>query len=161
MRAKNSKTVTRGYLLFALTLCISILVGVGCAWFFILTSNREVARIEVRSGEYDAAYERQLALTYRVDSLYNNMALLNSDRRLNQVVLQNRISTQKMNLVNTLSRKDHEDDLLYRKMSERLNDILDVKDSIGLRHAQVEQTKEELQRCIVDNRDAARRMIFQ
>lgn len=160
MKAKNSKIVTRSYLLFALALCLSILMGVGCVWFFILTSNREVARIEVRSSEYDAAFERQVALAYRVDSLYNNMTLLNGDRRINELVLQNRISTQKMNLIGTLDKMDKEDALLYRKMSERINDILQVKDSIRLLNMQVEQTKTELQRCIVDNRAAARKMIF-
>ncbi len=160
MKAKNSKAVTRGYLLFALALCVSILVGVGCVWFFVITSNREVARIEVRSAEYDAAFERQVALAYRVDSLYNNMSLLNGDRRINEVVLQNRISTQKMNLINTLNRMNREDAELYNKLSERINDILQVKDSIRLLNMQVEQTKTELQRCIVDNRETARKMIF-
>lgn len=160
MKAKNSKIVTRSYLLFALALSLSILMGVGCVCLFILTSNSEVARIEVRSREYDAAFERQVALAYRVDSLYNNMALLNGDRRINELVLQNRISTQKMNLIGTLERMEKADALLYQKVSERINDILQVKDSIRLLNMQVEQTKTELQRCIVDNRAAARKIIF-
>jgi hypothetical protein len=159
MKANNSKEVTRGYLLFALALSLAILVGTGCVWAFVLTSNREVARIEVRSAEYDAAFERQVALAYRVDSLYNNMSLLNTDRRINDLVLQNRISNQKMNMIGTLERMSKEDALLYLKLSERINDILQVKDSIRLLNLQVEQTKGDLQRCIVDNREAARRII--
>lgn len=160
MKAQNSRTVTRGYVLFAIALCCSIGVGVGCVWSFIRTSDREVARIELRSGEYDAAFERQIALTDKVDSLYYNLTLLNSDRQLNELVLQSRISTQKMNLLNTLNRMEDGDVLLYKKMSERINDILQVKDSIRLLRLQVEQTKGDLQRCIEDNRAATKNMMF-
>jgi len=160
MKAKNSKTVTKGYLLFSLGLCCSIVVGIGCVWLFIATSDRELVRIERRSIEYDLSFERQISLTERVDSLYNNLALLNTDRRVNEVVLQNRISTQKMNLINTLAMMEHGEALLYLNMSEKVNDILDIKAKIRLLQLQVDQTRGDLQRCIQDNRNATRRMIF-
>jgi len=159
MKADNGKLVTRAYLLFAAALGTSILLGVGCVWGFVLTSKREVSRIEVRSAEYDAAFERQVSLAYKVDSLYNNMMLLSTDRRINGLVMQNRISTQKIDMAGTLESMNKADALLYGRMSERLNDILQVKDSIRLIDMQVEQTKGDLQRCIENNRAATRRMI--
>ena len=160
MKAQNHKSVTRGYLLFAVSLFCSILVAVGCVWSFIQTSGHEVARIEKRSLQYDAAFERQIMLTEKVDSLYYNLSMLNSDQRINELVLQNRISTQKMNLINTLNKINSEDALLYREMSGKINHILNIKDSIRILRVQVEQTKSELQRCIQDNRDASRRVMF-
>lgn len=160
MRAKNSKDITKGYVLFAIAICCSILVGFGCVWLFVHTADREVAQMDTRSLEYDAAFARQIILTEKVDSLYNNLLMLNSDQRINEVVLQNRISTQKMNLISSLEQMENGDALLYEKMSDQINSMLQVKDSIRILDVQVELVKGELQRCIQDNRKATRRMIF-
>ncbi|NDV64663.1 hypothetical protein [Bacteroides sp. 224] len=156
MKAKNSKHVTQNYALFVIALFCSILTAVGCIWSFIIASNKEIVSIEKRSVEYDTAFEQQILLTEKVDSLYNNLTLLNSDRRINELVLQNRISTQKMNLIGTLDKLPGGDALLYKKMSEKVNDILEIKDSIRITRSEVEETKKKLQRCIEDNRKAAR-----
>jgi hypothetical protein len=160
MKSKNIKEIRHGYLLFAVGMCCSIAVGFGCVWSFLLTADSEVARMEIRSGEYDVTFESQIALTERVDSLYNNIALLNSGKRMNEPVLHNRISTQKMNLIGTIASMDKRDALLYGLMSDRVNTILQMRDSIRLVSSQVEQMKGDLQRCIDDNRRATRRMIF-
>lgn len=160
MKARNSNEVARGYVLFAVSMLFAILVGLGCVWSFFMTADREVARMELRSREYDATFSRQIALTERVDSLYNNIALLNSGRQFNEIVLKNRISTQKMDLMRTLDDINQGDALLYGKMAENINTVLQVKDSISLVSGQVQQVKGDLQRCIQDNRTAARRMIF-
>lgn len=160
MKAKNSKDVRRGYLLFAVGMCCSILLGFWCVWSFLLTTDREVARMEVRSREYDVNFAAQIALTEKVDSLYSNIALLNSGQRMNEPVLHNRISTQKMNLLGSIDAMDENDALLYGKMSGRIDVILQTRDSIRLVGSQVEQVKDDLRRCIEDNRKATRRMVF-
>lgn len=116
--------------------------------------------MEMRSQEYDVTFARQIALTERVDSLYNNIALLNSGKRFNEGVLKNRISTQKMQLIGTLESINKSNALLYSKMSDQINTVLQTKDSIRMVSGQAEQVKEDLKRCIQDNRTAARRMIF-
>jgi biopolymer transport protein ExbB/TolQ len=160
MKAKNSKEVARGYLMFAIGICFSIAAGFICVWLFTVTADKEVARMEIRSREYDSAFARQLSLTDRVDSLYNNIALLNSGHRMNEAVLHNRISNQKMSIIGTIAEMDKRDVLLYGKMSEEVNLILQSKDSIRLVGSQVELIKSDLQRCIEDNRIATRKMIF-
>lgn len=160
MKAKNSKDVARGYVLFAVTIFCAIAAGVVCVWSFFLTADREVARMEIRSRQYDATFENQISLTERVDSLYNNIALLNSGRQFNELVLKNRISTQKMSLIGSVNGVNKSDALLYVRMTEQINSVLQVKDSIGLLTGQVNQVKGDLQRCIQDNRTASRKMIF-
>ena len=160
MKAKNSKTVTRGYVLFAASLCCSILTGIGCIYSFARTAETEVAHIEQKTKEYDRVHARQLILTGSIDSLYNNIALLTPDRRLNQSVLQTRISTQKMNLAGSLEPMSASDVQLYGKLSSEINAMLQVKDSIRLVFQQVESEKAVLNRCIQDNRNASRQMIF-
>lgn len=160
MKAKNSKEVMRGYLLFAFAICFSILTGVGCVWLFVRTASREVTCMDMRLKEYDAAFARQILLTEKIDSLYNNLMLLNSGQRINEIVLQNRISTQKMSLIWDLEQMESGDALLYDKLSDEINTMLQVKDSIRIVNNQVELVKGDLQRCMQDNREATRRMIF-
>ncbi len=160
MKAKNSREVTRGYLLFAVAMCCSILTGAACIGAFIRTAEREVVRMDIRSQEYDASFARQINLTEKVDSLYYNLTLLNSNNRVNEVVLQNRISSQKMSLISTLDQLESGEALLYGKMSAQVNTVLQVKDSIRLLNSQVDMVKGDLQRCIQDNRSEARKMIF-
>lgn len=160
MKAKNHKSVTQGYIHFTLFLFCSILVAVCCVWSFIGAASFEVARIEKQSQQYDAVFEQQIMLTDKVDLLYHNLSMLNSDQRINELVLQNRISTQKMNLVSTLDQIKVEDALLYREMSSKINKILNIKDSIRISNIKVEQIKGELQRCIQDNRKASKKAIF-
>jgi hypothetical protein len=160
MRAKNSREIARDYALFAVGMCCVILTGLGCIVSFVTTSDREVARMIVRSDEYDVTFARQITLAERVDSLYNNIALLNSGQRLNEIVLQNRISTQKMGLVDMIDGMKQNDALLYGEMMAQVNAILQARDSIRLVGAQVELIKDDLRRCITDNRNATRKMIF-
>ena len=161
MRAKNSKEVTRGYLLFACGLFTSIIVGIVCVLCFINTASRDVAAIEERSVEYDAVFTRQIMLTEKVDSLYNGLIMLNADERINQALVQNRISTHKMELINMLDQMNSVDAILYRKLVNRINPMLQVKDSIRLLTNFEQSLKNDLRRCIQDNREATKRNLFQ
>ncbi|MCC8035013.1 MAG: type VI secretion system transmembrane protein TssQ [Rikenellaceae bacterium] len=158
MNAKNSREVTKGYLWFTFAMCASILTGMVSLWCFLTTAGKEMEYINLRSGEYDAAFSNQIMLTEKVDSLYNNLTLLNSGQLVNQTVLYNRISNQKMNLLRVLEELADNDAVLYKSLSDNINDVLQVKDSIRLLDSQVELVKGDLQRCILDNRAATRRM---
>lgn len=157
MKAKNSKEITRGYILFAAAMSLSILVGTGCIYFLVRTAGKEVAYIELRSAESDTAFTHQIALSEKTDSLFNNLILLNAEERINQIVIQNRISTQKMQMLNILNQLNENDAALYRRMSDRVNTVLQIKDSIRTMTVQEQLLKKELQRCMQDSRSTSRR----
>lgn len=158
MKAKNNTQVRRGYLLFAVAMCCSILTGFTCVWSFVATASREVARMEVRSREYDVIFARQISLTEKADSIYNSLTLLGVGQRINEAALHGRLSARKMSLMGTLGQLDDSDALLYGRLSEELSVILQVKDSIRAVGTQVELIKGELQRCMENNRRAARQL---
>lgn len=160
MKAKNNQEIKRAYQLFGLSLCLAILTGVGSIWFFLLASNREVGMIECRSEVYNRVFEQQVTLAVMVDSIYNNMVLLNSNRQLNEAVLQGRISSGKMQLQGSLMTMETGDMLLYNRLLECMAPILETKDSIRILTRQQEMVKAELGRCIEENRSATRKIIF-
>lgn len=160
MKAKNSKEVTRGYLLFALTISLAILTGTGCIYFLMHTAGKEVADIELRSSEYDSALIRQTAMGEKTDSLFNNLKLLNSEERINMIIIQNRISSQKMQILDILNQMNKEDAAIYQRMSDKINTVLQTKDSIRMLTVQEQLLKNELQRCMQDSRSTTRRMFL-
>jgi hypothetical protein len=156
MKALNTDKITKGYLQFAIALCSSILVGTGCVWSFMIASNREVAQIEARSMEYDRAFTRQLMLAEKADSLWFSISLFSGGDVFNRTALQNRVSAQKIALNSLMDGMPAADVVLYRKFSDMVNRVFHVKDSVRMLVLREQLLKSDLQKCMQENRNAAR-----
>jgi hypothetical protein len=156
MKALNTDKIIKGYLQFAIALCCSILVGTGCVWSFTVASNREVAQIEARSLEYDRAFTRQVMLAERADSLWYSIGLFNGGEMFNRTALQNRVSAQKIALNSMMDGMPAADVALYRKFSDMVNRVFHVKDSVRMLALREQLLKNDLQKCMQENRNAAR-----
>lgn len=158
MRAINHTTVFKGYLLFSA--CMALVVGlfVFMNYCFVSTTRSEDTRIGTRSVVFDQTFDRQNRFVDRVDSLYNYMTLINSSYRVNDILVQNAVSTRKMQLLEDLEKLDGKDVLLYRNLMEKVNMLLTVKDSIRILKNREQTLREDLQRCITADRQAARKL---
>lgn len=158
MKAKNSKKIIHGYLKFAGGLLISTALSIVLLTGFIHTNGSEYKLMESKAQEYDKIYARQIALVDKVDSLYNYLLLMGSSEQLNQVMLQKVVSTRKMELIEKLQRMDVGDVLIYNSLASRMNVFLDTKEAI--RKAAIEESlvRNDLMRCIQDNKQAARKL---
>ncbi|MDR1098297.1 MAG: type VI secretion system transmembrane protein TssQ [Tannerella sp.] len=154
MKAKNNREVTRCYLIFAWALSMAVLTGAGLFFCFIRTAQVEIDGIDAKSREYDVAYARQIALTEKVDSLFMMLSLLNSDGQVNEILLQNAVSTKKMKLISAMKPVNERDVLLYSRVSEKVNTVLQIKDSIRILRNRETLIRDELLRCMQDNRKA-------
>lgn len=141
-----------GGLLISTTLSMALLTG------FIRTNGSEYKLMESKTAEYDKIYARQIGLVDKVDSLYNYLLLMGSNDRLNQVMLQKVVSTRKMELIEELQRMDSKDVLMYNNLASQINVFLDTKEAI--RKAVIEEglVRNDLMRCIQDNKQAARKL---
>lgn len=158
MKAKNSDKIVRGYLEFAGGLLISTALSMALLTGFIRTNGNEYKLMEFKTQEYDKIYARQIGLVDKVDSLYNYLLLMGSNDRLNQVMLQKVVSTRKMELIEELQRMDSKDVLMYNNLASQINVFLDTKEAI--RKAVIEEglVRNDLMRCIQDNKQAARKL---
>lgn len=158
MKAINHTSVFKGYLLFAV--CMALVVGlfVFMNYCFVSATRSEDTRIGTRSVVFDQTFDRQNRFVDRVDSLYNYMALINSSYRVNDILVQNAVSTRKMQLLEDLEKLDGKDVLLYRNLMEKVNMLLTVKDSIRILKNREQTLREDLQRCIAADRQAARKL---
>lgn len=94
----------------------------------------------------------------RIDTLYNYMQMLNSSEKINDVLLQKTISNKKMTLLNALNQIPEDDSYLFRKLTKQVNTFLNVNDSIRLLAIEERLAKEELTRCIEDNKQLVRKL---
>lgn len=158
MKAINHTSVFKGYLLFSV--CMALVVGlfVFMNYCFVSATRSEDTRIGTRSVVFDQTFDRQNRFVDRVDSLYNYMALINSSYRVNDIRVQNAVSTRKMQLLEDLEKLDGKDVLLYRNLMEKVNMLLTVKDSIRILKNREQTLREDLQRCITADRQAARKL---
>lgn len=158
MKAKNSDKIVRGYLEFAGGLLISTALSMALLTGFIRTNGSEYKLMEAKTAEYDKIYARQIGLVDKVDSLYNYLLLMGSNDRLNQVMLQKVVSTRKMELIEELQQMDSKDVLMYNNLASQINVFLDTKEAI--RKAVIEEglVRNDLMRCIQDNKQAARKL---
>ncbi len=158
MQAKNRKEVTAAWQKFSLTLIITVILAISMFYCYVHTSAVELRKIEYKTLEYDKIYGLQLETTVKVDSLVYLVQLLNTNERINDVLLQNMISNKKMGLMNHLDKMPERDTRLYKMLALQFNSFLNAKDSIRLLTVEEQAVKEDLIRCINNNKVAARQL---
>lgn len=158
MKAINSKSVTKSYLLFSFCMAGDVFIFILMWWSMISTAKYEANKIEAQTEVLDRAFTMQTETVDRVDSLYNYMVLINSDKRINNVVVQNVVSTKKMQLLNDLENMNERDILLYRNLTISMNKFLLTKDSIRILTQQEDLVKTDLQRCISTDKQVLQKL---
>lgn len=158
MRPKNNIQIRKGYLFFCISLLSTAGVTVLLIFLFIGTAKAELQRIDSKTYEYDRINACQVELVDQMDDIYKYMSLLNSSEKINDVLLQNLISTKKMTFFNSLEQIPKKDAVIYKKLASQINIFLNVKDSIRVLTQEEVTVKEELVRCIEDNKQLVRKL---
>ena len=160
MKAKNHKEVTRKYLTFTIGMVTSVIFFLLMCGCFIYTTKVEHGRIMTKTIVFDQTHSNQIDIVDRVDSLYNYMALINSDARVNNMVLQSVVSNRKMQLLEYLSLMSTNDVSLYHNLMEQMNAFLDIKEDIRILTVEEHLVRGDLQRCINDNKQVNKQLII-
>lgn len=158
MKSLNYKEVRKGYLMFSCVMVVVIIIPVLMCYSLYSTAAHEAEMIESRGRTFDRTFARQVELVDRVDSLYTYMSLLNTDPRINDVMVQGVISSKKMTLINNLAEMDNRDVILYGNLLNLVNNFLTLKDSIRIVTNEEQTVRLELQRCITADQNASRRL---
>ena len=158
MKPLNNNTVRKGYLRFSGFLIICVAVSVFCFYSYMRTASTEVKMIMAKTMEYDNIYSAELNMAAAVDSIYQYMSLMNSSPKINDLLLQSVVSNRKMQLQNRINGLDERDFLLYKKLAGNINVFLGVKDSILLAEKEESVVREDLLRCVRENREISRKL---
>ena len=132
MKPINNRAVKKAYLRFSGYLMLCVGIAVFAFYSFMKTSSTEVKFIADKTAEYDRVYTDELNLVAAFDSIYQYMNLMNSSPRINDVLLQDMISSKKMKLQRHVSKFDAKDYALHQRLLNAINVFLAVKDSIRM-----------------------------
>jgi hypothetical protein len=159
MRAKNNREVVRAIAHFSAYLAASIALATGIYSSFMQTSIVEVQKILDKSSNYDNLQMRQVVLTETVDSIYHYAMLINSsDVFINQSAMFNTVSIKSIAFNDNIEGMSNDDCLIYRKLSGKLGDFIQLKDSIRVAQLTLDVLKDEYMRCIDNNKNMRRRL---
>lgn len=158
MKAKNYNEVTRGYFNFTISMLVLITFFIVNSRLFISTTKIEYNIIMDKTVVFDETHLKQIDIVDRVDSLYNYMSLINSNNRINNAILQGNVSGRKMQLQEYVSIMSIEDVLIYNKLMEQTNTFLTIKEEISSLSTQEQFIKQDLTRCIKDNKELNRKL---
>jgi hypothetical protein len=159
MKAKNNKDVIRAVVYFSAYLFASVVLAVGIYSSFMQTSIVEVRHILAKSGKYDHLQMSQVVLTETVDTMYYYAMLINSSEVLvNQPAMFTLLSNKSISLNETIAGLNQDDCLNYKKLSGKLGDLIQLKDSIRTAKVELDVLKDEYMRCIEKNKNMRRRL---
>jgi regulatory protein YycH of two-component signal transduction system YycFG len=157
-KVKNYDAVKKAILQFSVYLMASVVMAICFFFCFIKTSSVEVSRIIEKAGEYDRIRATQLDLTEKMDTLYHYASMLRSESGINYKLMQNALSNRKIQFSNVLSGISDKDCRLYKKLALEINVIFDTKDSIIITKSELNSVREDLIRCVADNRKVTRKI---
>jgi hypothetical protein len=158
MKAKNNDAVRQAIFRFSGHLVVSVITAICFFFCFMETSSVEVSRIVEKSGEYDRIRTLQLDLAEKVDTLYNYSSLVNVNSKINHRLMQNTLSSKKIQLSNALLSLSDKDCLIYKKLTNQMTVFLDTKDSIIVAALELDAVREQVNQCNAEVKKVKRRI---
>lgn len=161
MKPLNALEISRRVWIFAINFAFLLLVCILCVYTYFSIAEAEGVLLVQQANKYDQLAIRNESLSDRVDSIYVHMQLLNSDRVTNSLELQRLISNEKENLNKTMLGGVGDTSVnfvAYKNLSKKINNMLNVKDSIRLVSIDEEALRADLITCIADNQQLKKKL---
>lgn len=158
MKPLNNSAIRKAYFLFSCSLMGSVAIAVLSYYSFLRTESAEVNIILAKKVEYDRIYSSEQNLIASVDSVYQYLNLLNTSPKINDLILQRVISAKKQSIQSVMSGFSEADCTLYKKLMSGINAYLGVKDSIRVARKDEDMARDDLSRCVKENREISRKL---
>jgi hypothetical protein len=134
-------------------------LAIGIYSSFVKTSAVEMRKLTEISSRYDKIRMQQVLLTESVDSLYHYAMLLNSgDIYINQSALFTMVSVKSIRFNEEIETMNNDDIPVYKKLGVKLDNLLQLKDSIRQSNINLEVLRDEYVRCMNKNKDMNRKL---
>lgn len=156
MKPKNNKVVTRAYYKFAIYLIFTVLLSTVSFWAFLQTTAKEIACIQQQQATYDKIYTETIDLVRYMGATYDYLNIVNKSEYDNTQLV-NTISKRKVNMQRIMENMSEKDCGIYLKLNNDVNIMMGTKDSIRLTTQKEDMVRQELLRCLDENRQALRK----
>jgi hypothetical protein len=166
MKPVNSSDLRSAYIRFILYFVALVAFSILTLYFFFLTSNREVTMLNERVKQSDNLVAIRSDINNNFDIILQRMQQLsqytkmNAEEMNNQTLLLNDIQESNLKIQDKLHQnpvplKSFE---LYKKLSDNISTVANVKDSLYTTRFQIESLRSQLESCNRTNRSAVNRI---
>jgi hypothetical protein len=166
MKPVNSSDLRNAYIRFILYFAALVAFSILTLYFFFLTSNREVTMLNERVKQSDNLVAIRSDINNNFDIILQRMQQLsqytkmNAEEMNNQTLLLNDIQESNLKIQDKLHQnpvplKSFE---LYKKLSDNISTVANVKDSLYTTRFQIESLRSQLESCNRTNRSAVNRI---
>jgi hypothetical protein len=166
MKPVNNPDIYRAYRNFLLMFVLLLAFTIAGVYLFFLTSNHEVSLLNKKAKEAEQLVAIRSDIYNDFDQIMVRMQQLsdytkmNSEEINNQTLLLGDIQQANQRIMdrvqqNTLPLKSFE---LYKKLSNDINTIATIKDSLFTTRFQIESARSQLESCNKTNKSAINRI---
>ncbi|WP_443939956.1 type VI secretion system TssO [Pedobacter sp. MW01-1-1] len=152
MKAKNRQEILKKSIHFWLLFGILIFFSIASIALFYWASQKQRAAFNERFIAYKGIVNKQILLNEKVDSLYQQMTLLDRTRVDNTLFLAKYISDNKEAIIRSIGNDSTANFTAYARIAKNLNKLLLLKDSIVRIANREEMLKSDLGDCIQKNK---------
>lgn len=149
MRPLNAPSITAAYFRFLGCFFVLMLSIVLVIYAFLTTLRQQAQQLRTYREQYDAVLFTQRSMGQKVDSIYADFALLNtnlvqSDRLIEQRILRKKDELDAQLLRKPSGRRPHE---VYNRVTDCVNEMLVLKDSIHNAQKRIAEAQHDLRDC--------------
>lgn len=149
MRPLNAPSITAAYFRFLGCFFVLMLSVVLIIYAFLTTLRQQALRLRTYREQYDAVLFTQRSMGQKVDSIYADFAMLNtnlvqSNRLLEQRILRKKDELNALLLSRSGGQHPHE---VYNRVTDCVNEMLVLKDSIYNAQKRIAATRADLRDC--------------
>ncbi|MFD2934966.1 type VI secretion system TssO [Spirosoma flavum] len=150
MKSLNHKEISQAFNRFMAWFASLLLVTITCVYSYVKTSSNQLSRLSQQKEAFDQIFLRDAMLTDKVDSLYNYMSLLNTDRIRDDRQMQRLITKKKEEFTKlvTQQQKTQRYFVVYNRLFSHINEMLLMKDSLNKAMVEEGDLRDELKDCL-------------
>lgn len=154
MQALNKAQIVRKTIQFWIIFLILVIYTHIAIYFFIWSAEKQSSVFTEALNNYKLILNKQIILNNKVDSLYLQMTYLGTDKIDNQLFLEKYIADNKNDINKYIDKDSAANFSVYARITKNLNAMLFLKDSIIKISDQEAFIKNDLLKCIEDNKKA-------
>ncbi|TAE24136.1 MAG: hypothetical protein EAZ91_20980 [Cytophagales bacterium] len=154
MQVQNRKEINRAFGRFLGWFAALTGLLLACAYAFLQTGAYQVTRLTEQRQHFEEIFLLDAVLAEKVDTLYTNMVLLNTNRVLNERQLERVITKDKEEISKIVTQNQKMQGYfgVYGRLSGHINEMLVLKDSLNKAIADETIARTELTDCLNYNR---------
>ena len=159
MKPLNLTEIRKKSRIFLLYFFFLMAVFVLCIYGFYAHADTQNGLIDEKARDYKRIIGKHYQLSPKIDTVYYHLTLLNTDKVENDMFLEKHMSDNKDQIVKLIG-QDSVEFAIYRRITDHMNTMLLLKDSINRALDMKERTRKDLLDCMNKSKKLNKELLY-